>query len=106
MVEISTHALASGVVVVVPEGILDLEAAPALREALEAAFRDGATQLVVDLTKVEAIDSVGLGGLISGLKTARKNGGDLRIANPGERVKAILKLASLDRFFKSPDTAF
>ena len=106
MVKISVQALKAGVVVVAPVGVLDLEASPALREALQAVLGDGSARLVVDLSGVETIDSVALGVLVSGLKSARKNGGDLRLARPSDRVKTLLKLAGLDRFFESADTAF
>src|SRR5205809_5297005 len=54
-------------------------------DLLAAAVEDGNRQLVVDLDQVNFIDSSGLGALISGLKSARQAGGDLRIANPSEQ---------------------
>lgn len=104
MVEINVRATGSGTVVIAANGTLNLAAAPALRETLDTAFRDGATNVVVDLSAVDAVDTVAIGVLISGLKTARKNGGDLRISSARERVLAVLKLAGLDRLFKPTDT--
>lgn len=105
MVDCPTKAIESGVVVVSPEGRLNMTAAPGLREQLHGLVRDGHSRLVVDLTGVDSIDSSGLGALISGLKAARQAGGDLRIAAPGEQVTAVLELTNLNRVLKSYDSA-
>ena len=81
----------------------------ALREQLRALIQGGNAELVVDLSAVDAIDSSGLGALISGLKAARQSGGDLRIAAPCAQVTAVLELTNLNRVLKSvesPDDAF
>lgn len=109
MVQIRTETTSSGATVICPEGALDLSAAPALREQLHALVQRGQTRLVVDLSGVDTIDSTGLGALISALKAARKNGGDLRITKPNETVVALLELTSLDwvlKSFESADSAF
>ncbi len=99
--EITNGTTRSGATVVRPKGPLDLMAAPAVRQHLNALVQKGEARLVMDLTDVELIDSTGLGALISGLKAARKNGGDLLIANPNDSVKAMLALTSLDWVLRS-----
>lgn len=92
-----------------PDGPLDTVSAPVIRERLHAVVQAGQTRLVVDLSGVDAIDSAGLGALISGLKAARKNGGDLRIVKPNESVQVMLELTSLSvvlRTYDSPEAAF
>ena len=59
--------------------------------------QDGRTRIVVDLTGTDFMDSTGLGALISGLKTARLAGGDLRIACAGPQVMMVLQLTGLDQ---------
>lgn len=105
MVDCPTRTLGSGVVVVRPEGRLNMMAAPGLREQLHNLVQGGHTRLVVDLSGVETIDSSGLGALISGLKAARQSGGDLRISQPGEQALAVLELTNLNRVLKSYDSA-
>ena len=109
MAECPTRTTSSGVVVVRPEGRLNMMAAPGLREQLHSLVQGGKTRLVVDLSGVDTIDSSGLGALISGLKAARQSGGDLKIAAPGEQAMAVLELTNLKRVLKSyesADTAF
>lgn len=55
---------------------------------------------IVDLSQTEFIDSVGLATLVSGLKTARLQGGDLVLVNPTQAVRTILDLTSMNRVFR------
>ncbi|MFC4241974.1 STAS domain-containing protein [Gryllotalpicola reticulitermitis] len=84
-------------VVLAPEGKFNLVVAPALKARIEDLVASGKTKILVDLHAVDFIDSSGLGALIGGLKSARQNGGDLRIAAAGVQVLAVLKLTNLDR---------
>lgn len=86
-----------GHVVLAPEGKFNLVAAPPLKARVDDLVAAGKTRLVVDLHAVDFIDSSGLGALIGGLKSARQQGGDLRIAGAGDQVRAVLKLTNLDR---------
>jgi anti-sigma B factor antagonist len=78
-------------------GRLDLVSAADVRAQLAATVEEGHRRLVVDLELVQFIDSSGLGALISGLKSARQAGGDLRIAHPAEQARVVLRLTTLDR---------
>jgi anti-sigma B factor antagonist len=46
------------------------------------------------------MDSSGLAALISGLKTARLAGGDLRIARANEQIRSLLKITNLDHVLR------
>lgn len=81
-------------------GCLDLLSAMRVRERLAAAVKGGHRRLVVDLVAVPFIDSTGLGSLISGLKTARQAGGDLRLSRPGDQARVVLQLTALDRVLR------
>lgn len=105
MVDWPTRTTASGAVVVRPEGRLDMMSARDFREQLHAVVRGGDTRVVVDLSGLDAIDSSGLGALISGLKAARQGGGDLRISGAGEQVSAVLELTNLNRVLKAYESA-
>lgn len=93
-----------GVVVLKPEGRLNMVAAPAVREAVSSIVDSGRSKVAVDLSGVEFIDSSGLGALISGLKTTRQAGGDLRIAGANDQVKLVLSLTNLERVLTPYDT--
>ncbi|MFC4616819.1 STAS domain-containing protein [Cellulomonas algicola] len=76
---------------------LNLVAAPLVRSRIDDLVRDGRVRIIVDLQGVASVDSSGLGALIGGLKSARQAGGDVRIAAPGEQVRAVLGLTNLDK---------
>jgi anti-sigma B factor antagonist len=86
-----------GAAVVQVSGRLNMVSAGRLREQVESLVDDGSTVVVVDLTDVVFLDSSGLGALISGVKAARRAGGDLRIAGPTEQVRLVLQLTNMER---------
>jgi len=90
----------SGIVVVQPTGRLNMTAARMLREELHTLIESGQNRLVVDLSGIEFIDSSGLGALISGLRAARKTGGDLRITGPNRQAVTVLELTNLNRVLR------
>jgi anti-sigma B factor antagonist len=83
--------------VVAPEGRLDLVAARDFREVVNRAVAAGNVHVVIDMTKVEFLDSSGLGALITGLKSTRQAGGSLRIAGLNEQALMVLDLTMLQR---------
>ena len=89
-----------GIGVIRPVGRLNMVAAPRLRDLVRDLVVQGNPRVVVDLSATEFMDSSGLGALISGLKTARQAGGDLRIAAPGPQVQAVLELTNLSRVLR------
>lgn len=94
-----------GVTVLRPSGRLNMTTAMDLRQSIVALVTGGDLFVVVDLSEVDFIDSSGLGGLVSGLKTAREAGGDLRLASPTEQVRLVLQLTNLERMLISYDDA-
>lgn len=95
---------AEGLVVLAPQGRFDMVSAPAVKARIDELAVGGDVRIVIDLQGVGFMDSSGLGALIGGLKTARQAGGDVRIAHPGEQVRAVLRLTNLDRILAPYDT--
>ncbi|GGO65485.1 anti-sigma factor antagonist [Microbacterium nanhaiense] len=105
---ISTEERGSYAVIRV-EGRLVASSAPAFRSSVQAAVDGGSPRVAVDLAAASFVDSSGLGALISGLKTARLAGGDLRITAVPESVRTVLRLTNLDRVlhaYETPEAAF
>ncbi len=80
-------------------GEIDVYTAPRLREAIVAAIDAGHTRLVVDVEKVEFLDSTGLGVLVGALKKVRADGGTLDIVCTQERILKIFDITGLDKVF-------
>ena len=95
--------VSDGVAVIVCPARVSMAVAASFRDAIGAAVEQ-APRVVVDLGPTTFIDSSGLGALVSGLKTCRQAGGDLRIAAAGEQVRTVLKLTNLDRILRAHPT--
>jgi anti-sigma B factor antagonist len=76
---------------------LDASVAPAFRQEALAAISDGGRRVVVDLKRVEFMDSSGLGALVSILKAL--GGGAMAVCNAGPSVTSLLKLTRMDKVF-------
>ncbi len=100
-IEVSEKADHQAVISV--QGRLDASNAGDLKEKLKALVQKGFTRLVLDMAEVQYIDSSGLGALVSGLKTARTENGDLFLANIGPQTKVALALTRLDKVFRTSD---
>ena len=85
-------------------GEVDVATAPRLRDRLVQLINEGPPQLVVDLSGLSFIDSMGLGALVSGLKRARAHDGDLRLAGPSDHVAKVLSITRLDQAFLVGDS--
>ncbi|MDG4797508.1 STAS domain-containing protein [Micromonospora sp. WMMD1082] len=87
-----------GVTVVTADGGLDPDAGDALRAALRGALDVGGT-VVVDLARVQVIDSVGLGLLVRAHRDVRERGGRLCLAAPSRFIRTVLHTMKLDGVF-------
>ena len=104
-----TEEIASGATVVRASGRLNFPGVERLRKQFAALVENGTVRMAVDLSGVEAIDSAGVGVLISGLKAVRNAGGDLRLVAPSTVVVDVLEMMNLDRLLTmhdSPEEAF
>lgn len=86
-----------GVRVLAAQGEIDMGSSPRFLQAIKHGLHAGA--VVVDLARIDYIDSSGIAVLIQGLKEARRLGRQFRLRNPSSRVTAVLELAQLQRLF-------
>lgn len=93
------HDVRGGVDVLTVHGDVDLYSAPALRQRLVDLVGEQRHDVVVDLSDVPFIDSLGLGVLVGGLKRARGHGGDLRLAGPNDLTTRVLRATGLTSAF-------
>ncbi|MBI4590838.1 MAG: STAS domain-containing protein, partial [Candidatus Rokubacteria bacterium] len=85
------------VTVVIPEGELDMAAAPEIEQTLKGLIDEGKTKLVVDLGGVSYLDSSALGELVRAMKRARQAGGDLRLCALRGDVLQIFEMTRLSQ---------
>ncbi|PYQ28486.1 MAG: hypothetical protein DMF57_17440 [Acidobacteria bacterium] len=83
------------------EGLIKLgESAEFFSSALENVLKNESTNVIVDFTKIDYIDSTGIGELVGYLGKFTTQNRKLILVNPSERIKKLLKLAKLDAVFK------
>jgi len=94
-----SHYAKDGIEVVDVEGEIDIYTAPRLRELLIDLVSKNNYQLIVNLDKVEFLDSNGLGVLVGGLKRVRAQDGSLDVVCTRERILKILRVTGLTKVF-------
>ena len=77
---------------------MDLETSPDARKALLEAVAHN-RPVLVDLSRVEYIDSSGVASLIEALQQAKKNNRALALVAVSEAALRVLRLARLDKVF-------
>lgn len=99
---------ADGVAFVTVSGQADLHTAPELRSAISTVIDGGIRSLAIDLSDATFIDSMTLGVLLGALKRLTPLGGKLVIVCPGQHVRRVFEITSLDRVLalvETPDEA-
>jgi len=81
-------------------GEIDVYTAPRLRERLVEVVGAGDTHVVVDLGRVDFLDSTGLGVLVGAHRRLRAGGGSLNLVIPHERLLKIFRITGLDTVFE------
>ncbi|HEY9694989.1 MAG TPA: STAS domain-containing protein [Oculatellaceae cyanobacterium] len=78
-------------------GLLDAFSEPTFRKVVGKYIEDGPKHIVLDLSKIDFVDSSGLGALVQLVKKAQSVEGSLQIvSNP--RVTQTVKLVRLEQF--------
>lgn len=98
------HRAEGDVTVLEVGGEVDVYTAPKLRERLVELVGEGHHRLVVDMTKVEFLDSTGLGVLVGGLKRVRAHDGSLALVCNQERILKIFRITGLTKVFPIHDS--
>jgi anti-sigma B factor antagonist len=81
------------------EGEVDVYTAPVLRQAIMDQVEGGVKHLLINLARVEYLDSTGLGILIGGVKRLKEQGGSLRLVGPSARIQRIFEITGLNKIF-------
>jgi anti-sigma B factor antagonist len=80
-------------------GRIVLQECALLRDLLSNLLAAGRNKILVNLAGISSIDSAGLAYLISGLVSARKRQGELKLLSPAKNVREVILLTKLDKVF-------
>ena len=87
-----------GVSVAAVTGKLTFEAADDFQSLLMAFSESGNKRLIIDLSKVDMIDSAGLGMLTVAQRASESGGWEFLVRRPQGPVKHLLEVAEFDKF--------
>lgn len=77
--------------------------ATGLTEKLHEVLQKGVKKILVDLEKVQSMNSSGLGILIGAVTTVRNQDGDLKLLHVSPKPAQLLKITHLDCVFETFD---
>jgi anti-sigma B factor antagonist len=98
------ESVQEGIEIFALEGEIDLHYAPVLRSLFHAKIKAHAPVLVLDLAKVDYIDSSGLATIIEYFRDAAKHGGILCLTSLHENLKTAFQIVGLDRAIPAFET--
>lgn len=82
-------------VILEPTERLTVETEANLKEAVRRQLDAGRTHMVIDLARVPYVDSCGLGTMVQGFVSARRQGGTVRLMNVNPRIRQLLTITRL-----------
>lgn len=93
-----------GATVITVRGEVDVATSPQVAAVVAKVLTRHATDIVIDLTEVEFIDSTGLGMLVGAQRSCRSVGTKLGLAVRDQRIMRLLEITGLDSLFPTaPD---
>ncbi|MCB2210989.1 STAS domain-containing protein [bacterium] len=78
--------------------------ATVFRDELKKHLDDGIRKVVVDLGKVDWMNSSGLGILIGGLTTVKNLSGEMKLARTTDKIQSLLMITKLVQVFDTHDS--
>ncbi len=88
-----------GHTIVAVGGEIDVYTAPKLRDKITELVNAGNHSLIIDMEKVEFLDSTGLGVLVGGLKKIRAQDGTMSLVCSQDRLLKIFRITGLAKVF-------
>ena len=87
------------------EGVIKLgESAQFFAQTLERTLSDDHGHVIIDFSKINFIDSTGIGELVGYLGRFRNSKRELILVNPSDRIRKLLQVARLDALFPTYDS--
>lgn len=89
-------------------GEIDIYTAPRFKNAIAEVINQGYTNILIDMSRVDFMDSSGFGTLLSATKPLRPVGGSISLCSCNEAISRMLEITRLNtlfRVFKSREEA-
>jgi anti-sigma B factor antagonist len=80
------------------------ESAQFFAQTLDRTLADDKGHVIIDFSRINFIDSTGIGELVGYLGRFRSFQRELVLVNPSERIRKLLQVARLDKLFPTFDS--
>lgn len=103
-----TQQVTNGIRLISLDGRIDIDGVVELDQILNEAFQQGQFKVVLDMGKVQYLNSTALHTLARYRSYNRRQGGDLRLAHLNPIVRRVLEVVGFRQFFRnysSPEAA-
>lgn len=84
------------VAVIMADGYVDFDAAPALKQNILRQIDEGSRHLVIDLSAADFIDSTAIGVLVGALKRLQDCNGSLALVCTNDNIRNVFEIVGLD----------
>jgi anti-sigma B factor antagonist len=101
---VKSYKVDSAVVIELEGNIIGSPESVEINQNLTQYLEEGSLKFVVDISKVEIMNSSGLGILIAGLTAIKKNNGSLKVAGANNHIQQLFKVTKLNNVFELNDT--
>lgn len=95
--ELLTKTLSRQTTILSVQGRLDAGTAPSFKSAIQEILSGETSELIIELSQTDFIDSSGLSAIVSALKRVNTKKGALLLAAPKMQAKVTLRLTMLDQ---------
>lgn len=85
--------------VVIPDGDLDIYTSNKFKERIVDSFEKNQGDIFINGSKLEYVDSTGLGALISILKNVKETENQIIISNLKPNIRKLFDITELDKLF-------
>lgn len=102
--ELTTERPSPDTAIIAVGGEIDIFTAPDVRRVGLEAVTDGATRVILDLSRTTFLDSTGLGVIIGLSKRVRPSGGDVVIVNIDAGIARTFEITGLNEIFRICET--
>lgn len=82
---------------------LTIENIPELRDTLQSLADQGHRDLLLDCSRVTAVDSQGIGSLVGNWVSLKNRGGKLKLLHTSARLHQVLQIVGLHKVIESFD---
>ncbi|MBL7072228.1 MAG: STAS domain-containing protein [Candidatus Omnitrophica bacterium] len=80
-------------------GDIDINTAPELKTSFDEMAKRSGIKVILNLKKVDYVDSSGLATMVEILKKLRDNNGSLKVTNLSAKVKGLFEITKLTQLF-------